>query len=196
MRPLDRIAASRDVVRPPLLVRPFDAGLTGWLVVFPAMLIEIGGGAFAGRASPALTVPLLVIPIAVLFGVAGVQWWQVRATGSDPASWWHLAGIAVALCLWFLAPRTPQPLSASHNAVSACLTLPVPAHSDCLSRAAQAFDYASIAWFSALGLIAVAALLARRSRIAPWAAIPTALAGSILASNMLEQLLVHFGVPG
>jgi hypothetical protein len=41
-------------------------------------------------------------------------------------------------------------------------------------------------------LIAVAALLARRSRIAAWAALPIAFAGCQLASHFLEQLLLHF----
>ena len=51
-------------------------------------------------------------------------------------------------------------------------------------------------WWAALALILLLALLARRSRIAAWAAIPTGLVGCVLANNMLEQVLVHFGISG
>ena len=43
-----------------------------------------------------------------------------------------------------------------------------------------------------LVLFAVSVLLARRSRIAVWAALPAALAGCQLASHFLEQLLLHY----
>jgi hypothetical protein len=40
----------------------------------------------------------------------------------------------------------------------------------------------------------VGALLARRSRIAVWASIPAVLAGCLLASSFLEQLVLHYQV--
>lgn len=197
MSPLGPAAVlSRESAREPLLLRPFDAAMTGWVVIFGAMLIEIIGGSFALRSSPAVTIPLLVTPVVVAYGLGITQWWQARQAGTEPASKWHLAAIPAAVLLWYLCPRTPQQMMFSHNARAVCLALPIPAHTDCVARAAQAFDYSSIAWWSALGLIAVAALFARRSRIAAWAALPAALAGCVLANTMLEHLLVHFNVAG
>ena len=197
MSPLERAAAARDsTAPPPLLVRPFDGAVTGFVVVFLAMAVEIVSGAFASRMSPAVTIPLLVGPVVVAYGVALLQWWQVRAAGADRPSWWHLGAVVAALILWYVLPREPQQLAPFQNAGSACLSLPIPAHTDCIPRAAQAFDNYTLVWWSAFGLILVGAMLARRSRIAAWAALPVALAGAILADNMLEQLLVHFNVSG
>jgi len=51
---------------------------------------------------------------------------------------------------------------------------------------AQAFDNHVLAWWSTGALIFIAALLARRSRIAAWAAIPAAFAGCELATYFLS----------
>lgn len=179
-----------------MLVRPFEAGVIAGILTAVTTLIVIVTGALAPRNSPAIIVPLLVIPIAVMFGFAIVQWLRMRASHAEPVSWWQLLTVVAGLLLWYLSPRVPQPLAELHNAGAACQALPVPTHSDCLQRAAQAFDSAAIAWWAAFALIIVAALLARRSRIAAWAAIPVGLAGSVLANNLLEQLLVHFGITG
>ena len=188
----------RDRPREPLLVRPFESGTIAGILGIAATLIAIIGGAVASRDSPLVTVPLLVIPIAVMTGFAVAQWLQMRASGADPVSCWQLLAVVVGLLLWYLSPRVPQPLADLHNARAVCSALPIPlsAHADCLQHAAQAFDNARIVWWAALALILLLALLARRSRIAAWAAIPTGLVGCVLANNMLEQVLVHFGISG
>jgi hypothetical protein len=177
-----------------LLTRPFEAGMAGWFVVFGAFLVELIGAAVTVRMSIAVTLPVLVVPIAIAFGFALAQWWQVRASGAEPANWWHLAGVVAAAILWLLFPTVPNGLSSVRNAPAACLSLPIPPNTDCLHRAALAYDYHNIAWWSAAGLIVVAGLLARRSRIAAWTAIPTAIAGCALAASLLEQVLIHFRV--
>jgi hypothetical protein len=180
--------------KPPFLTRPFEAGVTGWIVVFGGALVVLIGAAFTSRMSITVTLPLLVIPVAVAFGFAVVQWWQVRVSGAEPANWWHLSGVAAALILWSLFPNVPNGLSTVHNAPAACLSLPIPPSTDCVHRAALAYDYHAIAWWSAAGLIIVAGLLARRSRIAAWLGIPVAIAGCALAASLLEQVLIHFRV--
>ncbi len=170
--------------------------MTGWIVVFGAMLVELIGAAVTARMSIVITMPVLVLPIAVAFGFAVVQWWQVRASAAEPANWWHLSGVVAAAVLWLLFPNAPTALAGMRNALAACRALPVPPASDCVPRAAQAFDYHDVAWWSTAAVILIAALLARRSRIAAWAAIPAAIAGCALASSFLEQLLIHFQVSG
>ena len=54
--------------RLPLLVRPFQAGMTGWIVVFGATVVVLVGGAITSQKSLAASVPVLVIPAAVAFG--------------------------------------------------------------------------------------------------------------------------------
>jgi hypothetical protein len=53
-------------------------------------------------------------------------------------------------------------------------------------------DGHDLVWWLTGGLILAAALLARRSRIAAWAAIPLAFAGCLLATHFLQLLLLYY----
>jgi uncharacterized membrane protein len=137
-----------------LLTQPFTAGMTGWAVVFGALIAEVAGGASVVRQTPAaIAVPVLMFPVVVASSFAVVQWWQVWLSGVEPASRWHLAGIAFAVLTWLLWPEIPE--------------------------------RRDITWWCTGALILIAALLARRSRIAAWAAIPIAFAGCELATYFL-----------
>jgi hypothetical protein len=183
--------------RVPLLVRPFQGGLTGWIVVFGAILAELVGGAVTSKMSLAVTVPVLVIPVAVAFGFGIVQWWQVRAAGADPVSWWHLGAILAAAVIWDLWPTSPSALNgADGSAQAVCDNLPTDSAAACLHRAAPAVDAHNVVWWLALALIGVAALLARRSRIAVWSSVPAAFAGCLLASSFLQQLVNFYHANG
>ena len=71
--------------REPLLVRPFQAGVIGWIVVFGAIIAELAGGALTYSKFVGAALPVLIIPVVVAYGVGIVQWWQVRRAGADPA---------------------------------------------------------------------------------------------------------------
>ena len=71
--------------REPFLVRPFQAGMTGWIVVFGAIIVELAGGALTYSKFVGAALPVLIIPVAVAYGFGIVQWWQVRRAGADPA---------------------------------------------------------------------------------------------------------------
>ena len=191
LTPIDEAAP-----RLPLLVRPFQAGMIGWIVVFGATVVVLAGGAITSQMSLAASVPVLVIPVVLAFGFGIVQWWQVRAAGADPTSWWHLGAIPVAVLIWYLWPNVPTALNEADgsSAPSVCDNLPTDSAAACLHRAAPAVDAHNLAWWLALALIVVAALLARRSRIAVWSSIPAAFAGCLLASSFLEQLVRHYQV--
>jgi len=183
----------------PLLTRPFEAGLTGWIVVFGAVIAELAGGAaVANQPSAAIAIPVLVFPVVVVFGFALVQWWQVRSSGAEPAGWWHLGGIAAGVLIWLLWPTVPGALgdttvlSGPSSGRAFCTVLPAAAAADCLHRTAQAFDNHGLAWWCTGVLILIAALLARRSRIAAWGAIPAALAGCQLATYFLNQIVLYY----
>jgi hypothetical protein len=62
----------------------------------------------------------------------------------------------------------------------------------CLRRIAQAYDSHDLAWWSTAVFILIAALLARRSRIAAWATIPLALAGCQLATWFLNRVVLYY----
>jgi hypothetical protein len=180
-------------VREPLLVRPFQAGMTGWIVVFGAVIIELVGGAVTNQRFLGAALPLLITPVAVAYAFGIVQWWQVRSYGADPASWWHLGAVAAALLVWNLWPIAPGALNGSTgSAADACDALPTDNTAECLHRAAQALDASNLAWWLTLVLFGVSVLLARRSRIAVWTALPAALAGCQVATHFLEQLLLHY----
>src|SRR6201996_1841257 len=145
-------------VREPLLVRPFEAGLTGWIVVFGAMVAELVGGALTYSKFVGAAVPVLIIPAAIAVGFGLVQWWQARAAGADPVSWWHLAGVAAAGLFWYLRPVTPRPLEGSTGrAQHLCNTLAPDNTAACLPRAAAALDASHLSWWIALGLIVASA---------------------------------------
>jgi len=183
-------------VRPgPFLTQPWEAGITGWIVVFGGSLVELVGGIVTNSMSMAIAAPILIAPAAIAVGLGLAQWWQVRSRGSDRANWWHLAGIAAALFTWLVWPITPTALIPIANARDACFMMST-ATPACLARATSAMDNSHIAWWVTGALIVALAPLARRSRIAAWAAIPVALAGCFLAAHFLELLLLHYHVPG
>ena len=94
------------------LTQPFEAGLTGWIVVCGAVIVELAGGAaVANQTSTVIALLVLIIPVIVVSGFAVVQWWQVRSSQAEPASWWHLAGIAAAVVTWLVWPTVPGPLA-------------------------------------------------------------------------------------
>jgi hypothetical protein len=181
--------------RLPLLVRPFQAGMTGWIVVFGATVVVLVGGAITGQRSLAASVPVLVIPVVVAFAFAITQLWQVRATGAARPSWWHLGAIPAALLIWYLWPNTPNQINGDDGSAQAvCNNIPTDSNAACLHRAAPALDAHNLVWWLALALIAVAALLGRWSRIAVWTSIPVAFAGALLASSFLEQVVLHYQI--
>jgi hypothetical protein len=182
-------------VREPFLARPFEAGLTGWIVVFGAMVAELVGGALTYSKFVGAAVPVLIIPAAIAVGFGLVQWWQVRAAGADPVSWWHLGAVVAAVLFWYLWPITPGPLEGSTgSAQQLCNTLPTDNTAACLPRAAAALDASHLSWWLALGLIAASALLVRRSRIGVWASLPIAFAGCLLAAHFLQQVYLHYQI--
>jgi hypothetical protein len=188
--------ADSEARRTPLLVQPFKAGATGFVVVIGAILAELIGGAVTNHMSTSVVVPVLAVPVAVALGFAAVQWWQVRSSGAEPASWWHLAAIAGALLTWVFWPTKPGVLDGASSPIAACVAVGASQTPGCLARAAQALDSHDIAWWGTLALILVLALFARRSRIAVWAAIPVAFAGCELATHYMEQLLLAYNAGG
>jgi hypothetical protein len=177
--------------RRPLLTQPWEGGVIGWVVVLGALFAVLAGGLVTNQMPMVIAAPVLAVPVAVAAGFAVVQWWQVRSSGADRASWWHLAGIAAALFTWLVFPTTPGVLVTDSNARAACYSLYQPTP-QCLSRAAQAMDGHELVWWLTGALILAAALLARRSRIAAWAAIPLAFAGCLLATHFLQLLLLYY----
>jgi hypothetical protein len=183
---------------PPFLVLPWQAGVAGWLVVFGALIAEVVAGIVINPVSTSVAVLVLALPIAVATGFAGAQWLQARSYGAEPASRWHLVGIAVALVTWLIAPTTPAALSGASSAPDLCARVqpqPQPT-AQCLSMAAHAMDGRLLAWWITGALIVSAALFARRSKIAAWATIPAAVAGSLIATHFLEALLLHYHPSG
>jgi hypothetical protein len=179
--------------RAPLLTQPFEGGVAGWIVIFSAMLAELVGGIVTSHMGTWINALVLGVPVAVAYGIAAVQWWQVRRLGRESVSWWHLAGVAAAALAWWFWPTVPAALAGVSNARDACQNLPaISTNADCLHRAGQALAGHNIAWWSAAALIVVSALLTRKSRIAAWAGLPAALAGCQIASHFLTQLLAFY----
>jgi hypothetical protein len=182
--------------RRPLLTLPWEAGVTGWIVVFGAVVAELVAGIVTNRMPMATAVPAIAFPVVAAAGFAVVQWQQVRSSGAEPASWWHLAAIPLAAFTWLVWPTAPGVLAPAGSARAACIILVGQPTPECLSRAAHAMAGRSLVWWLTGGLIVAAALGARRSRIAAWAAIPAALGGCILATHFLELLIVQYNAGG
>jgi hypothetical protein len=183
-------------VRPhPFLTLPWQAGVTGWIVVFGGLLFELVAGVVTNSMSMAITAPVLIAPAAIAVGFAVAQWWQVRSSGSDPANWGHLVGIAGALFTWLVWPRTPAALVPIANVHDACVMMST-VSPGCIARVTGAMTGSHVTWWVTGVLIVALALLVRRSRIAAWAALPVAFAGCQLSVHFLELLLLHYHVSG
>jgi hypothetical protein len=181
----------------PPLTRSWEGGVIGWIVVFGASIAEIIVGIVTNRMPMVIAAPALALPVAVVAGFVLVQWLQSWAIAAAPASWWHLGGIAAALLIWLVYPTVPPGvLEGAGNARQACSVMQQPVTSDCLRRAAQAMDNHNLAWALTGVVILGAALLARRSRVAAWGAMPAALAGCLLARHFLELLLRFYHAGG
>ncbi len=178
-----------------LLTEPWPAGVTGWIVVFGAVLIELIGGVVVTSMSMAVAVPVLLLPAAIVIGFAIAQWLQVRAAGADSAHWWHLAGVAAALFTWQAWPVTPSALQTISGAHDTCQLI-FTATPACIARATSAVTDTHITWAVTGVLIVALALFFRKSRIAAWATIPVALAGCQLAGHFLQVLLLHYHFAG
>jgi hypothetical protein len=180
----------------PFLTRSWQAGMTGWIVVFGAVLVELVVGIVVNSMSVAVAASALIVPAAIAIGFGVVQWVQMRSVpAADRPSWWHMAAIGMGLFTWVVWPVTPSALLPIHNAHDAC-TMLYTATPDCVARAMSAMSNSDITWWVTGGLIVALVPLARRSRIAAWAAIPVAFAGCQLAGHFLELLLLHYHFPG
>jgi hypothetical protein len=179
----------------PFLARSWQGGITGWIVVFGAVLVELVVGVVVNRMSMAVAAPALIAPAAIAVGFGLVQWVQMRSVRAERSSWWHMGAIAMALFTWVVWPVTPSALLPIHNARDAC-TMVYTATPDCVARAMSAMTSSDVTWWATGVLIVACALLARRSRIAAWATIPVAFAGCQLAGHFLDLLLLHYHFNG
>ena len=181
--------------RMPFLARSWHGAMTGWIVIFGAVIFELIAGVVVNSMSMAVAAPVLIAPAAIAVGFGIVQWVQMRSFRDERPGWWHLAAIALALFTWVVWPVTPSSLLPIHNAADAC-TMIYTATPECVARASTAMTSSDVTWWVTGGVIVGLALLARRSRIAVWAAIPVALAGCQLAQHFLELLLLHYHFSG
>ena len=177
----------------PLLAQPWAGGMAGWLVAFGTLLADIVAGIVTNPASALVATLVLALPAAVAVGFSVVQYQQVRSCRAEPASWWHLSGIAAAALTWLAYPTHPGVLYGVNSARQACIILSTPTPTaDCLARTVRAMDASNVAWWLTGVLILMMALLTRRSRIAAWSAIAVALAGCLIATHFLELLLLYY----
>jgi hypothetical protein len=175
----------------PFLVLPWQGGMTGWVVVFSAILTQIVGGLVTNLSPMAVAAPVLIVPAAAAVGLGLAQWYQVRSFGAEPSGWWHFTGIGVALLAWLFWPISPSALEGASTPSDACSVI-YTAVPSCLARAAAAYHDSDVAWWVTGVLILALAPLVRQSKIAAWAAIPVAFAGCLIATHFLELLLVHY----
>jgi hypothetical protein len=161
-------------------------------VVFVGLVADIVAGIATSKAPALVTTLVLAFLAAVAIGFSIAQYLQARSCSAEPASWWHLGGIAAAALAWLTWPTSPGMLDGVNAARPACMVLLGKPTADCLARASHAFDSQNLAWWLTGALIVMMALLSRRARMAAWAAIPVALAGCLLASHFLELLVLHY----
>ena len=179
----------------PFLARSWQSGVTGWIVVFGAVVVELIAGIVVNSMSMAVAAPVLIAPAAIAVGLGITQWVQMRSFRADRPSLWHVGAIAMALFTWIVWPVTPSSLLPIHSAHDACALIytTTPA---CIARATSAMSNSDITWWVTGAVIVALAPLARRSRIAAWAAIPVAFAGCQRATHFLELLLLHYHFAG
>lgn len=195
MPPSSLLMPGQAFIPGPLLTRAWEGAVAGWIVVIGAAVAELIAGLVTRHMPTAIVAAALAFPVALAWGFAIVQWWQVRSSsGAEPASWWHLGGIAAALLIWRIFPTVPFALRLGpvSTGSEACFFLQAHLSTGCVYAADQALRTHMLVWWLTGGLILGAALLIRWSRIAAWTVIPTALAGCMLAYHFLEALALRY----
>ncbi|HET9898687.1 MAG TPA: hypothetical protein VFQ44_27510 [Streptosporangiaceae bacterium] len=182
-------------VRQPFLAQPWRGGVTGWIIVFGALLAELIAGVVVNSMSMAIAAPVLIIPAATAVGSGVMQWLQVQRSDSGPAPWWHLTGIAAGLLTWQAWPTVPSALQTVSSPRDIC-TLIFTATPNCLARTTSALSANHLVFWVTGAVIVALIPLTRKSRIAAWSATPVALAGCQLSAHFLELLLLHYHLPG
>ena len=179
----------------PFLAQPWQGGITGWIVIFGAIVAELIAGIVVNTMSMAVAAPVLIAPAAIALGFGVAQWLQMRSFLTERPNWWHMAAIAMALFTWAVWPVTPAVLQSGPHARDACNAI-YTATPDCIARVMSATSSSNITWWVTVAVIVALVPLARRSRIAAWAAIPVAFAGCQLAGHFFELLLLHYHFVG
>jgi hypothetical protein len=188
--------STNQTVRQPLLTRSWEASVTGWVVVFGAILLAVGAAVVTNRAPMSVTAPCLIVAAVFPIAIALAQWWQVTRAHGERSSWWHLGGVAIGALLWVADPIVPSALTGASSGRQVCGQFQADITVGCLQRADYAVSGHTMVWLITGGLIVGLALLTRRARIAPWASIPVAIAGCSLSYHYLELLLLHYNIFG
>jgi hypothetical protein len=175
------------------LVLPWQGGLTGWIAVFGAILIELAAGIATNTSPMAVAAPILLVPAVAAIGLGVAQWFQARSYGAEPTSWWHFSAVGLALVIWLSYPIAPSAFdyqgADTPSGICAVIFSDTPS---CLAHASAAMRHSDLTWWMTGVLIVAVAPLVRRSKIAAWASIPVAFAGCLVASHFLELLLVYY----
>lgn len=195
LRASDSSTAQAQQPTPPFLTLPWQAGVTGWIIVFTSVVYELIAGVVTQSASNAVTIPVLAVPVVIALVFAGIQAYQVRSTHAERSHWWHLGAIALGLLVWQLWPVTPSVLLPIHSAHDACVMM-FTATPACIAQAKSAYFASSLTWWITGGLIIALIPLVRYSKIGAWTALPLAFVGCQLSSHFLQYLLHHYHVTG
>jgi hypothetical protein len=188
--------STTETVHQPLLTRSWEAAVTGWVVVFGAILVEIAAAVVTNRAPMSVAAPCLIVPAVFPVAVALAQWWQVTRAHGERSSWWHLSGVAIGALLWVADPTVPSAITGAGSGRQVCGQFQADITAGCLQRADYAVSGHTMVWLITGGLIIGLALLTRRARIAAWATLPVAFAGCSLSYHYLELLLRHYNWGG
>ena len=174
---------------------PWQAGVTGWIVIVGGVVFELIVPIFTQSVSNPVTIAILALPIVVALVFAFLQLQQVRATNSERPHLWHLGALALGLLVWQLWPVTPSVLLPIHGAHDTCVFM-YTATPACIALAKSAYFASNLAFWVTGGLIVALIPLARYSKIGAWTAIPLGFAGGQVASHFLQLMLHHYHVTG
>ncbi len=159
-------------------------------------------GAAASLHLPPGVVSLALVPLAGLTVSSAITGWRTPGTAgpATPVVSWLLIGLAVVVGLptgwlsWFWAESLTMP--------SDCAPFVPPdggdpAHEAHCAATTSAQAAGMIAWLAVIAttalLLVAFVVLAKRSRTAGWAAIPIAIAGSVIAMDLARATALLFG---
>lgn len=175
----------------PLIKRAGWLRIRAWIVCAAGMVAVLIGGSVTNRMSFGAAAVALVTPVAIFAGFAVAEWFEGRRTGVVlPRG--HLAGPAVAVVLWLLNTAGGGGDLNFGKAYYCKAILGDPA-TVCLREAGRALQHGHLVSWAGLAMVAVFALLARRSRTAAWSTIPLVLAAQTLAVHFLLPIKDAYG---
>jgi hypothetical protein len=172
--------------------RPEQLTVRAWFVVAGLCVLTLIAGTVT-YSMATVTMTFAVGPlVAICIAYSSFEWLEARKLGESVISRWHLTGAVLSLIIWLMLSTRP-PGSSAEEIQIACSAPPLGVSTATCLADANAAEWGNriVSWGS-LGIIALLAVVGRRSRVAAWSTLMVATAGQTLAIQFIREFLREY----